>query len=266
MGFSAFNKPYNINTNPTNFLIGSPITNMTVISLCARYAVASNWNMYTGVSFFHFSNGHYELPNVGVNVPEVEMGLKYYLKGRPLYTGTDTTNAAQYNHKFHLNLFAGEGLHQFGSAGKPTGGLRYAVYQGGIYVVKRAGSIHNWQAGFLLNYYTDYYSYIVDQELFSTNQRLQSFTLTAFAGHEFILNHVGLLTQVGFNLYNPFYEKVNVDQVQGFSDTYLTTKIGIIYYVNNPMFNLKNRLYFGIYLECHFTEADFAQLGMGYSF
>jgi hypothetical protein len=266
MGLAWFNKPYNINTNPTNFLIGSSITNITNLSFCYRYSLTDHWNAYAGASFLHFSNGHYQLPNIGVNVPGMEIGLKYYPKGRPVCSATDTSNPAAVDHRLHFNLFAGEGLHQFGSAGKPTGGPRYPVYQAGAYLVKRSGFIHNWQAGFLLTYYTDYYNYIVDQELFTSNQRLQSFALTAFVGHEFILSHVGLITQLGYNVYNPFYEKVNVDQVKGFTDTYLTSKIGITYYINNPMITNKNRIFVGIYLECHFTEADFSELGFGYSF
>jgi len=269
MGFSWFNNPYNILSNPENTLIGSRITNITYLGFSYRYTVTDKYNLYAGFSFYHFSNGHYTLPNIGLDAPALTLGVKRYLgqKSSRENDNHDST-AVKNDNKLHVNIFAGWGRHQFGSASS-SDGPRYSVYQCALFLSKRYRQIHNWQAGITFTYYSDYYDYIINQELFTSGQRLQATTIRPFIGHEFIMSHIGLLTQLGANVYSPFNTKINVYGSRGLSTAlgpYISFKLGVQYYLNNPLFTNKNRMLVGIYLEARPTGADFPQLGLAWSF
>jgi len=279
MGLSYFNNPYNIVSNPENSLIGSRITNITCLGFSYRYSPTEKLNLYAGLSIYHFSNGHYTLPNIGIDASTFSLGIKQYLKEKPNYKKAtkaqsentldkSDTASEKYDNKIHFNLFAGIGRHQFGTASS-SDGPRYSVYQLSLFLSKRYGRIHNWQAGLTLTYYADYYDFIINQETFSSNQHLQASTIRPFIGHQFIMNHMGLLTQLGVNVYSPFDAKVNIYGNEGLASAlgpYLTIKLGIEYYLNSPLYSNKNKLLIGAYLETRPTGADFPELGLACSF
>jgi hypothetical protein len=267
MGLSYFTKHYDAITNPTNNVIGASITNITYLLLDGSFKLGNHLNLNAGLSAFHCSDGHYQLPNLGANIPSVNLGVSYFPQGRPTLFKKDSIPAPQ--RKLLFTAGFGYGRHEFGSATKATGGPKYNVFQGMFYLSKRWRKICNLHAGIFVTYYADYYDYIVNQELFDSKQQLRSTIVTLFIGNEFMIGKFGLVVQSGVNVYTPFLKKIYENQPSNPSDgfvIYMSTKLGIQYYLFDPSCSTHRNCFLGIYLKAKSGEADFAQLAAGYTF
>ncbi len=264
-GFSYFTKHYDITKNTTNNVIGTSVTNITFLNTALNYKVSENLQMNVGISMFHFSNGHYRLPNVGANIPSVNIGLSYFPKAVPGFYKHDSITKP--TKKILINFLLGYGRHEFGSATQPTGGPRYPVVQAGLYLSKRVRRISNVHAGLFFTYYTDFYDFIINQEFFDEQQRLKSSVVTIFAGHEFMIGKFGLITQMGFNIYTPFKKKLyKSEDNNNWTSLYISNKIGVQYYIFDPTVHARKNVYFGLYIKTISASADFAQAAVGYTF
>lgn len=268
-GFSYFNRIYDPTDNPENLLIGSAITNITYGSVNLKTHISDRMTIKGGVTFLHFSNGHYQLPNIGLNSPVVNLGMKYYLNKRPVIPLREKPDVFKGNILFNLRL--GFGIHEFGVATKPLGGPKYPIYMGTIFVSKKYSRINNVHAGLFIHYYYSFYDYIINQEMYEKNRSLNSMCLSAFLGHEFLIGRFGLVTQCGFNFYNPFpkdyillaRDKLDIAEVL---ENYISNKLGMQYYFSDPSESNKNKIYIGIYIKAKFGVADFVEYALGYSF
>lgn len=269
MGFAFFTKKYDRLNNPENRLIGTTMTNMAMGSVDFRYDISNFYTILLGVSAIHYSAAHYQLPNLGINFPALNISLKYFPSGRPQLYKQDSL--PDYSRKKLYNIRLGFGFHEFGDAIKPTGGPKYPIYTGSFYLSKRYSRINNVHLGIHINYYSSFYDFIVQQEVYDKHQRLRSFTGQIFLGHEFIIGHFGLLTQLGIYFYNPFYVKLQELQnipnnFNSITKRYNSNKIGVNYYFMNPIKTTKNNVFIGLYLKSNFGQADFAEMSIGFAF
>lgn len=71
------NKPYDINTNPKNTIIGTKLN--AYIHLMFQHEIKiTRWlSLNANISFMHVSNGGTQLPNLGLNIPALSAGLRY---------------------------------------------------------------------------------------------------------------------------------------------------------------------------------------------
>ncbi len=264
-GFTYFTKHFDVINNPTNNVIGSSFTNITFLSEDIQYQINQSIQLNLGISAFHSSDGHYQLPNLGANVPSVNFGLNYFWNRLPHFYKHDSIKKP--NKKWVLNFFAGYGRHEFGSATKPTGGPKYPVFNGALFVSKRYKKICNFQTGLSYTYYTDYYDYIINQEIFNSMQHLKASVITTFIGNEFIIGKFGLIVQTGINIYNPFLKQFRSgEDSRRQIDIYIPTKIGIQYYFLDPTDKPKHNIYLGLYMKANFGTADYAQIATGITF
>ncbi len=269
MGFAAFNKPYDVLENPDNNLVGSRVTNMTFLKAHLWFRLSPSFALKAGYGAFHCSNGHYTLPNLGINLPVYSLGLKY-IPGDPAAIKKYDSITRPDKH-WRLNTLFGIGRHEFGSSTKPTGGPKYMIYQVAVYGTKRLRYINSFQAGIFFSYYSGFYDYTINHELFDEHEHMKAMVVTVFAGHEFMIDRVGLVAQLGLNVYNPFFKEFKKVQkapedFELFSKTYITNKLGIQYYFGDPTFSSRHKFFAGIYIKANFGQADFAELATGYTF
>ena len=90
MGFSYFTKHYDALTNPTNNVIGASITNITFLTEDLNFKATKNLNLNFGIGTFHCSDGHYQLPNLGANMPALNFGFTYFPQAVPEFYHHDT--------------------------------------------------------------------------------------------------------------------------------------------------------------------------------
>ena len=270
IGFSWFNKPYDRLSNTENLFIGSRLTNKTILGLNADFALTSHLTLSSGVTYMHYSNGHYQLPNIGVNIPAIHLGARYFIRGRPdHYLENDTVDRV--SKKLMLNLRLGLGVHEYGEATKPIGGPKYPIYNGSIYLSKRLGTIINLHLGLHLNYYTSFYDYLTFHDLHAQDRHMKSLTMIGFGGLEFLLGHFAFTTQMGFYLYNPTYREIHPsgeesDKFKDNTKNYLSFKFGAQYYLLQTRYSTRFNPWIGLFLKSNAGQADFAEISIGCAF
>jgi hypothetical protein len=79
LGMSFNWKPYDIFDNPDNIALGSASNVHVGANIYMKRKLNNRWNLHTGVTVAHFSNGAQRLPNNGVNLlsPFVELACNF---------------------------------------------------------------------------------------------------------------------------------------------------------------------------------------------
>jgi len=75
-------KPFDLNTNPYQYAIGSSNTVFIDAGLNADIMLGKHFNLTAGFTFTHFSNGAMKVPNMGINLVAPRLGIKYQFKPR----------------------------------------------------------------------------------------------------------------------------------------------------------------------------------------
>ncbi len=75
--------PFDQETNPYQYAIGSKRTVFIDVGANADINLGKNFNLTAGFTFTHFSNGATKVPNFGINMFAPRLGLKYIFKERP---------------------------------------------------------------------------------------------------------------------------------------------------------------------------------------
>ena len=269
-GLSYFTKTYDEIDNKENGLIGTSVTNKTLVSFDMNYNLSKKFVLTTGVSVSHYSDGHYQLPNFGINIPAVNIGVKYFPKTFPK-EHYKYDSIVPYNKKFLFNLKFGIGFHEFGTVNKPTGGPKYPIYTATAYMSKRLSTILNFQFGINYNYYTSYYDFIESQEYYESNKHLKSSSIIAFVGIELFIGKFGFSGQLGTYLYNEFYKDLqdlrsNDRSWKYQTSRYITSRLGAQYYIFNPIKTTKLNPWIGTFLKSVGGAADFAEISIGCAF
>ncbi len=266
MGFAFFDKPYDYVSNPENTVIGSTVTNITQVSFLAYWPITDRWEINGGFSMMHYSDGHTALPNLGANIPLLQAGMRY--SPNRIHEFIRLPDTVPVNRQWLMNIEAGLGWHEFGGTMGPVRGPKYPIYSLGINLQKRLGKIHIVSAGIYANYYSSFFDYISSQNFYKTNQKLRSTTFIFYIGHEFIIGKLGLVSQLGFYLYNEFRKDYSLeveDRPAGIK-TINTNKLGVKYYFMSPTYSLKNNFFVGLYIKANAGQADFVEVSAGISF
>ncbi|MBL0342457.1 MAG: acyloxyacyl hydrolase [Bacteroidetes bacterium] len=268
MGVSWFSKPYNEFQNPANVVIGSAFTFLVSAEAAVGYELTSKTDLLLRFTLLHASNSHYKLPNVGMNLPAISIGARYYLS-KTQEARLDTTEAI-FNKKPQIHARVALGINELGSSTTPVNGPKYAVYLGSVYVAKLYSPINKVSAGIEAWYNTGVYDFIVSQDFYETKRHTQSMAVALVFGHEFLIGHFGLVTTLGLYIYNPFYkDRLKQNEIDGFKDklkSYIPARLGFQYYLKNTMSEQNKNLFIGLYIKSNFGQADFLESSIGYMF
>jgi hypothetical protein len=268
LGLACFTKKYGGN-DTVNFYIGSHITAFAHAALYIQPKLSEHLELTAGIAVSHGSNGHYQVPNLGINLPSVFVGLIYHPAVFP--QRFERKDIAIPSAKIRFNIRAGVGVHEFARTLGPIGTSKYAIYVTDIYLSKRFGKASNVQAGLEMNHYNSFYNYIVKNDFFTEQQKLKATVFTAFLAHELMIGRVSLLTQGGINIYNKFYDQYTLSSKneQGLKadlKKYISTRLGLQYYFFEPEYCSRSNIFIGAYIKANFGQADFICTQLGFVF
>ncbi len=264
-GYGYWTKKHDPLTNPDNLAIGTHITNMADFSVMIPIHLSANLQMNIGTSTTHFSNGHYRMPNNGINILSLIIGF---------HLGNDTiVHRIKRNpficRKWQILIQAGMGLHDFGDGSKPIGGPLYPVYALTTGITKQINHSGKFHTGIYINYYTDYYDYVTEKQLFDNKQTAYAVTSSVYLGYEFILGKFSMMVQSGWYVWNPFYKYYkNVLEQNDFKTIlkkYINNKLGFQFYPFAKNGQLQGP-YLGAYIRANFGQADFSEYAVGIIF
>jgi hypothetical protein len=262
IGLSYHTNPYDVVTNPANMLVGSHFIAIVNGVFSLEY-IFDDYN-FAGFSAgaIHFSNGHAKLPNIGMNMPVMNVYFKHLVFNDKNAALTKTINEKTLSNKLNYFITYGAGMHEFGSATKPANGPKYLVntISFGVSKIKNYANKHSFGINFM--HYNSFEKFIINQEINIGNPFLKSSAVNVFWGHEFMFGDFGFYSELGIDIYKPFYryfvtiygDKFGAkDIIKSINSNKLGLRYSGIKYANT-------KLILGINLKANMAQADFIEI------
>jgi hypothetical protein len=236
-GLGYLTKQFDVYTNPMNRAIGSHFNGFMQAQSYLDIKASKQWDLQLGIGMSHFSNGNWSMPNLGINLPGAVVGIK---------------KRAADNQFVHLKNLRGKTI--VWEAGLRMGRRQMsiddprniAMYMAEISWNYPHSEIRGWRGG--INVYFDR-SYVFEKFQALPKARLDRITEIAItAGHEYRINRLGFVTDLGLYLYRPNHTKRMYYEA-----------VGVKYYIR-PNLIIMNRL------KAHLTSADYFEFGLSYTF
>ncbi len=252
IGLAWLTTPYNPLTNPTNNAIGSHWNGSVLFEFNSRIKLAPHWQLNGGISFIHYSNGGSHLPNFGLNIPALALGLQY--------TPKPVAKADYLQHELPKKPPA----HRWGAIAWTTlafrergtpGGPSHPVYNVSAGVTYNLTKVNRLIGGIGYEYNKSAYEFGKHVYTFNSEKEAhwRSSRIQLFLADEFLFGRWGVTILMGAYASNDFY------------------------LIPFPIYNnligryylpLRGRLkcHIGVYLKSHIVVAEYLAAGVGLSF
>jgi hypothetical protein len=241
------NRPFDRQTNPTNNAIGSHFGNLSFFQLGLSHRLAGKWEGFAGGNFFHLSNANTRVPNLGINFPTFQLGLRYGLKQPPPARLSSPPPPG----KIRPGLRLGRGFAGHIAAAGPS----YPSYLFSPYLLLDWRNKIRWKLGIEGFFHGPTNDFLRNHGVDWLSPREESLGLIAFGGAEFLLGRLAIVAQLGPYLRRPLL-----------LDYRLYTKMGIQLYLHDQQIDKGPQPYLGAYVHAHSGEADFGELAIGWVF
>lgn len=239
-GVGYFTKTFNRTTNYKNLAIGSHVAINMRGMFESKFTLSPHWQIVSSVGINHFSNAAFKTPNYGLNILSAMAGINYTFN-----KSKDTTNFANKNttadglaNKWYTTSIASIARKQT----SPAGGKNYYVGALQLSVCKQFTHKYRLGAGLEYNYNT-----ALQREVHATD--FASLSRIMIGVHnEFLIHRLSIVSVTGVNLYS-----------KATSDGFIMNRLGLRYY-------FKNKLIANVSLKTYLGQADFFDVGVGYTF
>lgn len=249
-GIAFLSKHYDYHENPTNNVIASTVNNITSFSLSGNWKFARQLSLFGGGSFTHFSTGAVRLPNLGINVPAWNFGLRY----QPVPYSTQEFIKKELPPATKKILFAIQAGIGFQEAGAPNGPMYH------LYLTEIAAGIMltRWNkisAGIMGTYKEAASSFIKQEEIYPDHFFANSCAISGFVKDDILFGFTGISLMVGYNFYQPSPLEYGFYQ-----------KLGVPFYF--PAFGKEknDRISIGVYVVAGDFTADYVSIDTGFQF
>jgi hypothetical protein len=274
LGASYFTTYHDTITNIENIDIGSSFTWAFQAFLYKSIHRTNGLDLRLGIGYSHSSNGHTQLPNLGINSALASISAQFYKKQNTTYhQPTKNKHLFESNKSYTLGIEKGIGFHEFGHQDYPVGGKKYLVHTSSINFGSILKNHHKAKAGLIYRYYESYNDYILTNKepTYIENPKNSSSNIELFAGSEFFLGHVAIDITLGLNVYKPFYKKFEEifperNQWEYTVKQFISTRLGLNLYLFNANKLPKHNVYVGPHIKSNFDQADFTEITFGYTY
>jgi hypothetical protein len=142
MGAGYVTNPFDRFQNPKIIMIGSHLNTSWIGHLSLSYAVAKQFRLQAQAGIIHFSNAAFTLPNQGVNLSTLNVGLSYQptIMRQPDSLASRAT--APKRSVYGLLRFSLGFTEKY-----PTGGKKYTIVGLHAHLLKMLGKVSFWQVG-----------------------------------------------------------------------------------------------------------------------
>ena len=249
VGLGYLTKKFSPIDNPKFNAIGSNVNIAIQFSLIYRARIHGPWRGFAGADFTHFSNGAFQLPNFGINLYGILLGLSYTpesFKGKIRSDVETTCPTNSWLFSGHLDLSVKES--------QTSGGPKQPVYIASVGTMYHYNAGHRGMAGLEYEFHWSVYQFGLHTFTFHSKDeaRKKASRLAIYAGHELMMGRVGVHLKIGAYI-SSFSHQLPFP---------VYTKLGIRYY--HPVTRSTHRaLYLGAYLKAHLIDAEYASLGIG---
>lgn len=269
IGLAYHTNPYNVESNPVNMLVGSHF----IAIVNADFSLEYDFNNYNfvglSVGAIHFSNGHVKLPNIGMNMPVMNIYYKHRIfNDKKSDFHFDKFSEIEFDNKIKYFVTYAAGVHEYGSSTKPVNGPKYMVNTVSFGISRNKNIANKHSFGINLIHYNSFQKFIIDQELNIGNPFLKASAINIFWGHEFLFGDFGFYSEFGLDIYKPFYRyfvSIYGDKfgAKDIIKSINSNKLGLRYSVINCQ---NTKLILGINLKVNMAQADFVEVFSSWEF
>ena len=249
----------------------------------------SQFDSRINLNYLHYSNGHIQWPNNGINT--LALGLNFTYNGfnkteNPIEKVILKKDIKKEKQTF-FSVQTGIGQHAL----YRFYNFRRNVYSFDFMYGKIYNKTHKVGLGIYMRQYTNNYKYIkegnnlVSEEYpeLQKNPFLNSSSMGIALNYEFLMQHVSIETELGLTLYRPFFEteyRLNATLINKKTGLYelgkaegmeyslkrfVSGKLGLKYYLFNTNKTPKNNVYLGGHIVSVLGQADYSELALGYT-
>lgn len=242
MGAAYLNKPFDINNNYINTAIGSHLNAYINLGLVLDLKLSDKIILSNSLNLTHYSNGKFSLPNLGLNVINAQVGIKYKISKNISVIEKQISKKSKYKNMLYVNLSAG--VQQV----KLSTDKKYLCNSLNI----NYGKILNKKKiiGVGLDFFYNDGFYVSLNSADYTNEHNKSYNYRAgmHIGTDMVFNKFLFTIQAGYYIYS-----------KDKSTEIVYNRFGIIY-------KLTNHLTTNLTLKTHLVKADYVEFGLGYYF
>jgi len=242
IGFGYVEKIFHPKENYKNYATSTHLNGFAHLNLKTRYRFNKHVDATFGLSFSHFSNASYRKPNLGMNIPALNIGVGYSfieVDRKPLKEKSAYTFDRSWSHDVILS---------YGSTEKnPIGGHAYNVFSLAYAYTKRFSFKSRAGLGADLSYNESLIGELNTNgdTITEKNEQLQA---GLSLGYYFQIENFTFLVNQGAYLYS---------QLNGAGTLY--NRWGVRYV-------LKEHIIFNLSMRTHLAVADHIEYGLGYRF
>ena len=257
LGLSFNWKTHELLENGYYYPIGSYVNVFFDFGLSSDIVIANNWNLSVALNFSHFSNGAVKLPNLGVNLYGMRIGVHYIFNERPKYIVREIKD---FKKEWEWLITASPSIRQVDFEYHVADDTLVRAFNYGIFTISTAVNrqfSHKVKFGSGIDFsYNEAYaakSTLDNGEIKKVHSNLMDqFLIGYYPSFELLFNKFSMLVQPGFYIYRKKYEE-NVETPSTYQ------RIGLRYYFGEHFIA-------GINIRAYdFSKADFIELNFGYS-
>jgi hypothetical protein len=239
LGFGAgwVQKPYDKENNTKNLIIGTHINGCISMLLEQEWRLQKHLFLSTGVSFTHLSNGSIVLPNLGLNIPALSLGMRYAVQGAAANNTRQPLPPMPLQWHYYALSFA---------AGKQSYPLQSPVYLVNTLLLEALKDYsHNGRFGGGLNITYDRSLSKEKEQVYEFERNDPFWQISVYGAYERVIGKLSIPVQLGMYLYNKY-------------------QFNAMYQVMGLRYRFWPHWMAGVQLKTHMGKADYIQWGIGY--
>ena len=252
VGVAYLNQPYNVADNTLNNVIGSHINGIVGFRFGTGYRLNEKWTLQSSFSFTHFSNGASTLPNLGLNVPALNLGVTYIPQPLQKQDFISASTPRKRDPKIQFSVMQAFALTETITLGGP----KYPVHITAVSVGRNLGYANRMWAGLEYEFNYAVYDFMNHIGQFPTQEqrRRNASRAMIFVADEVTLGNASMWFQAGTYLTRSFLQP-----------GVIYTKFGVRYYFRFKDATRPN-LHLGVYMKSHAAIAEYMSFGLGVGF
>ncbi|MCK9613237.1 MAG: acyloxyacyl hydrolase [Bacteroidales bacterium] len=241
IGLGYLTKKFNADNNYKNIAISTHLNAFIQLKLTLNWNITDRLVINGGFDISHFSNGAFKIPNLGLNILSLNMGLSYKLSR--ITPNIIKREVPAYNKKWQYHVFGRFGVNEL----YPPGGKKYPVYCMTAYFLKPLGIKRLLGVGLDIFYSESVVDYLRRSGTGIKN-KVEAVKPGVSAVYEMNFSHLSFVVQFGAYLY-----------AKDKSDGYIYDRVALQY-------TFKNHYMVQLGMKTHWLKAEVVELSVGYKF
>ena len=240
VGLTYSTKRFHIVDNPTHTAIGSHLNAAAQLHLFTYFKLKENTFLNAGIGLLHFSNGAYRLPNLGINIYGVNLGISFMKDRAIIYLDPDTMKAEKANE--FVTLRTAISFKEFDAPGGP----RYPMHEFSVAYPFYKSEIKRVYLGVDGFYDKAIYYSLVTTGSGIENKHKYAMRSGIWLGYELKMNKVSLIGNWAYYIFTP------------------TTPRSMFYQRWGVQYNATDNISFNLTMKVHYFVVDVFAWGVSY--